>query len=336
MIENDIDNPHYSVLMAEVLQTLAPQAGEVIVDGTFGAGGYSRNILNAAPCQIYAIDRDPSAMIAAEKMQAEYGNIADGGRFEFLQGQFGDMQTLLADVGVQSVDGIVLDIGISSMQIDQAERGFSFMRDGPLDMRMSKSGMSAADVVNQFSEDKLARIFYILGDEKRSYPIAGAILRQRVEKPFETTLELADLVERTIKKGKSKIHVATKVFQALRIFVNEELVELVKSLNAAEALLKPNGRLVVVSFHSLEDRIVKKFLKSRTGNVSAPSRHVMVVQDSVKPSFTLINRKVITATTEELDVNVRSRSAKLRAATRSDAEMFGEYFNPLPEMPNLA
>ncbi|PCI86782.1 MAG: 16S rRNA (cytosine(1402)-N(4))-methyltransferase [Hyphomicrobiales bacterium] len=331
MIENDIDNPHYSVLMAEVLDTLAVKDNEVIVDGTFGAGGYSRNILNAAEVKLYAIDRDPNAVAAADAMKVEYAD-----RFEFLQGQFGDMQSLLADVGVEQVDGIVLDIGISSMQIDQAERGFSFMREGPLDMRMSVAGMSAADVVNTFSEAELARIFYILGDEKRSYPIAGAIVRQRVEKPFETTLELANLVENTIKKGKSKIHVATKVFQALRIFVNQELGELVKSLNAAEALLKPGGRLVIVCFHSLEDRIVKNFLKSRTGNVSAPSRHVMVVEEPVQSSFTLINRKVITATKEELEVNIRSRSAKLRAAMRTDAPSFDEYFNPLPEMPNLA
>lgn len=331
MIENDINNPHYSVLMAEVLETLAPKAGEIIVDGTFGAGGYSRNILNHAPCKLYGIDRDPNAVAAADKMAAEFGD-----RFHFLRGQFGDMQALLAEDGVDKVDGIVLDIGISSMQIDQAERGFSFMRDGPLDMRMSASGVSAADVVNSLSEDELARIFYILGDEKRSYPIAGAIVRQREEKPFETTFELAHLVENTIKKGKSKIHPATKTFQALRIFINQELVELVKALNAAESLLKPDGRLVVVSFHSLEDRIVKNFLKSRTGNLSAPSRHVMMVEEAAKASFSLINRKVITATTEELDVNVRSRSAKLRAAKRSDAAGFDEYFNPLPEMPNLA
>ncbi|NRA86023.1 MAG: 16S rRNA (cytosine(1402)-N(4))-methyltransferase RsmH, partial [Rhizobiales bacterium] len=317
-------------LMNEVLETLAPKENDVIVDATFGAGGYSRNILNAAPCKLYAIDRDPNAQIAADEMKTEYGD-----RFEFLTGQFGDMQELLVARDVEKVDGIVLDIGISSMQIDQAERGFSFQRNGPLDMRMSASGVSAADIVNSFSEADLARIFYILGDEKRSYPIAGAIVRGRVEKPFETTLELASLIENTVSKGKSKIHPATKVFQALRIFINQELNELVKSLNAAERILKPNGRLVVVSFHSLEDRIVKKFLKSRTGNLSAPSRHVMVVDETEKPSFTLINRKVITATKDELDINVRSRSAKLRAAMRTDGAMFSEYFNPLPQMPNL-
>ena len=316
--------------MNEVLETLAPKENDVIVDATFGAGGYSRNILNAAPCKLYAIDRDPNAQIAADEMKTEYGD-----RFEFLTGQFGDMQELLVARDVEKVDGIVLDIGISSMQIDQAERGFSFQRNGPLDMRMSASGVSAADIVNSFSEADLARIFYILGDEKRSYPIAGAIVRGRVEKPFETTLELASLIENTVSKGKSKIHPATKVFQALRIFINQELNELVKSLNAAERILKPNGRLVVVSFHSLEDRIVKKFLKSRTGNLSAPSRHVMVVDETEKPSFTLINRKVITATKDELDINVRSRSAKLRAAMRTDGAMFSEYFNPLPQMPNL-
>lgn len=329
-IVNDIENPHYSVLMAEVLETMQPKDGDIIVDDTFGAGGYSRNILNHANCTLYGIDRDPSAEKAALKMADEYAE-----RFNFLKGKFGDMAGLLAEVGVEKVDAIVLDIGISSMQIDQAERGFSFMRDGPLDMRMSISGISAADVVNTFSEADLARIFFILGDEKRSYPIAGAILRQRAEKPFETTLELAELIANTVSKGKSKIHPATKVFQALRIFVNQELDELVKSLNAAEKILKPNGRLVVVSFHSLEDRIVKKFLKDRAGKVSAPSRHVMMVDDAVNPSFTLINRKVITATKDELDVNVRSRSAKLRAATRSDAPAFDEYFNPLPTMPSL-
>ena len=327
----NIDSPHYSVLMAEVLETLAPQDGDLIVDATFGAGGYSRNILNHANCQVIGLDRDPNAQMAADQLAVGYGD-----RFKFIAGQFGDMQTLLSENNVQKPDGIVLDIGISSMQIDQAERGFSFQKDGPLDMRMSAKGMSAADVVNQFSEADLARIFYILGDEKRSSPIAGAILRQRAEKPFETTLELANLIENTIKKGKSKIHVATKVFQALRIFVNEELAELVKALYAAEQLLKPDGRLVVVSFHSLEDRIVKNFLKLRTGNVSAPSRYVMVVDTQDKPSFVLINRKVITATSEELDVNIRSRSAKLRAAIRTDADVFAEYFNPLPVMPNLA
>lgn len=324
------NNPHFSVLMSEVLETLLPNTGDIIVDGTFGAGGYSRNILEAANCNLYAIDRDPNATLAAEKVKTDFGD-----RFEFLDGQFGDMQALLTAKGVEKVDGIVLDIGISSMQIDQAERGFSFMRDGPLDMRMSASGISAAEIVNKFSEADLARIFYILGDEKRSYPIAGAILRMRTETPFETTLQLANLIESTVKKGKSKIHPATKVFQALRIFINQELDELVKSLNAAETILKPGGRLVVVSFHSLEDRIVKKFLKSRCGNLSAPSRHVMMVEDAIEPSFTLINRKVITATKDELDVNIRSRSAKLRAAMRTDAKQFGEYFNPLPKMPDL-
>ncbi len=323
-------SPHYPVLMDEVLQVLNPQDDDVIVDGTFGAGGYSRHILEASNCNLLAIDRDPNAQQAANQMATEYGE-----RFKFLAGQFGDMQALLATQNITKLNGIVLDIGISSMQIDQGERGFSFQKDGPLDMRMSSAGISAADVVNHFSEADLARIFYILGDEKRSYPIAGAILRQRVDKPFETTLELANLIENTIKKGKSKIHPATKVFQALRIFINQELNELVKSLNAAECLLKPGGRLVVVSFHSLEDRIVKKFLKSRTGNLSAPSRHVMALEETEKPSFTLINRKVITATKDELDANIRSRSAKLRAAMRTDAEMFGEYFNPLPKMPQL-
>lgn len=324
------NSPHYSVLMAEVLATLTPDKNDLIVDGTFGAGGYTRNILDYSDCKVVAIDRDPNAKMAANKLQTEFGN-----RFEFIAGQFGDMQSLLAENGIQKVDGIVLDIGISSMQIDQAERGFSFQKDGPLDMRMSAHGLSAADVVNQFSEDDLARIFYILGDEKRSYPIAGAILRQRSEKPFETTLELANLVEKTIKKGKSKIHPATKVFQALRIFVNEELAELVKAINAAEQILNPDGRLVVVSFHSLEDRIVKNFLKLRSGNISAPSRHVMMVETQDEPSFTLINRKVITATREELDANIRSRSAKLRAAKRTNAQAAVEYFNPLPVMPNL-
>ncbi len=333
MTDNIINRPsapHYPVLINEVLQTLAPKKDDIIVDATFGAGGYSRNILNTAPCQLYAIDRDPNASLAAQKMSDEFGE-----RFKFLTGQFGDMQTLLNDVGVEKVDGIVLDIGISSMQIDQAARGFSFMRDGPLDMRMSANGVSAADIVNSFSEADLARIFYILGDEKRSYPIAGAIVRMRAETPLKTTLDLANLIENTVSKGKSKIHPATKVFQALRIFVNQELGELVKALNAAEHLLKPNGRLVVVSFHSLEDRIVKNFFKSRTGNVSSPSRHVMMVEDAIKPSFSLINRKVITATKDELDLNIRSRSAKLRAAMRSEAQAFDDCFNPLPKMPNL-
>jgi 16S rRNA (cytosine1402-N4)-methyltransferase len=313
------DDRHVSVLLEEVLLALAPKDGGVYVDGTFGAGGYSRAILKAANCKVYAIDRDPLARQFADRLGEEFK-----GRFELLAGCFGDMVSLLAAVGVTSVDGIALDIGVSSMQIDDAARGFSFAKDGPLDMRMSSEGKTAADVVNTEEEGELANIIFRLGEERRSRAVARAIVARRLEKPFETTLDLADLVATIVKKvpGKS-IHPATKTFQALRIHVNDELGELARGLLAAESLLVPGGRLAVVSFHSLEDRYVKRFLAERSEGRARPSRHLPEGEAGPAPSFRLLKKGSIKAGKHELENNIRSRSARLRAVERTSAPAWG-------------
>jgi 16S rRNA (cytosine1402-N4)-methyltransferase len=310
--------PHNPVLLPEVLGALCPDGGGVFVDGTFGAGGYSRGLLEQADCQVFGIDRDPNTYGAGAVLAKEFD-----GRFQLLEGCFADMQKLLEEVGVSSVDGVTLDIGVSSMQLDQAERGFSFMADGPLDMRMSQRGVSAADVVNEFALNDLKRIFKVYGEEKRAHSIAAAIGRARTEQAFSRTGELARLIEKVIgvRPGPRKsIHPATRIFQALRIFVNGELDELVRGLAAAERVLKPGGRLAVVSFHSLEDRIVKRFLKKRTGSLPNPSRHAPEVQNRAAASFVEIARGGITASAEEIDQNPRARSARLRVAERTTAQ----------------
>lgn len=312
--------PHIPVMCPEVLTALAPRAGEIIVDGTFGAGGYTRAILDAAPCSVYAIDRDPRARATAETVKATYGD-----RFHFLAGCFGDMEDLLAAAHVTAVDGVVLDIGVSSMQIDEADRGFSFQKDGPLDMRMGDdTGETAADLVNRLDAEELAHIIFNYGEERHSRRIARAIVTMRAEKPITRTSELASIVERAVPGGiharkKGGIHAATRTFQALRIAVNDELGELRRGLTAAERILKSGGRLVVVTFHSLEDRIVKNFLRRRSAMLSGGSRHLPEVKMTQAPSFTLITRKAIEAGAEEVARNPRARSAKLRAALRTDA-----------------
>jgi 16S rRNA (cytosine1402-N4)-methyltransferase len=330
---------HLPVLLTEVLEAMQPQDGEVYVDATFGAGGYSRALLNAAKCTVYAIDRDPSVHPFAEKLQQEFE-----GRFCFLLGCFSEMIALLAAQGIHQVQGIVMDIGVSSMQIDQPERGFSFMREGPLDMRQSLSGISAADVVNTLPETELADIFYRYGEEKKSRYIARAIVTRRAEKPFETTTDLAAVIAEAV-YGKHDIHPATRSFQALRIYINRELEELEASLEATKALLAPGGRLVVVSFHSLEDRIVKQFLRRESGNDNAVSRHLPVpialralgglppqtpaasrrplggesfsAQNTDSCHYTLSKKSAITGSEAEIKRNPRARSAKLRWAIRT-------------------
>ena len=307
---------HYPVMMPEVLSALSPKDGEVYVDGTFGAGGYSRAILDAADCTVYAIDRDPAAIDEASLVEKEYGS-----RFKFLRGRFGDVRALLTGAGVDNVDGFVLDIGVSSMQIDQAERGFSFRFDGALDMRMDNNGdgQTAADIVNNYDAEDLANLIYEYGGERLSRRIARAIILRRSEKEFETTSELAEVVRSAVpKKPNDKIDPATRTFQALRIAVNDELGELDSALAASEDILSDGGRLVVVSFHSLEDRRVKNFLKNKSGKTDSGSRHLPARDNEKEPAiFDLpMRNKTIKPSKTEIEENPRSRSARLRYAIK--------------------
>ena len=315
---------HTPVLLNEVATALEPSAGETIVDGTFGAGGYTRMLL-AAGANVVAIDRDPDAIKAGADLAAAFA-----GRLRLVHGPF----SRLDEFAEEKIDGVVLDIGVSSMQLDQADRGFSFRSDGPLDMRMAKAGTTAADVVNRFKPGDLARIFGFLGEERHAGRIARMIERRREKRPFERTLDLADAIETHIGRNpKDKIHPATRVFQALRIFVNDELGELAGALFAAERALKPGGRLAVVTFHSLEDRIVKRFIADRSGK-RAQSRHLP--EAVAIPATFDKSGGAIAASDAEIAVNPRARSAKLRAAVRTaaparpvDMTMFG-----FPELPD--
>ena len=311
-------SPHAPVLLAEVIEALAPRAGDVIIDATFGAGGYTRAIL-ATGATVIALDRDPTVQPHADAVANDYP-----GQFRLVRTPFSGLAEAFADSGAARLDGVVFDIGVSSMQLDQAERGFSFMRDGPLDMRMSDEGETAADIVNSWDHGPMAHIFKLYGDERQSGRVATAILRRRVEKPFERTLDLAAVVEKALggRRG-APIHPATRVFQALRIAVNDELGQLRQGLEAAEAALSPGGRLAVVTFHSLEDRIVKAFLTERTGNAPGGSRHAPVAIETRKPSFTLSFKGAREAGDAERADNPRARSAKLRAAVRTDAPAWG-------------
>lgn len=300
---------HISVLLNEVVEGLAVHDNGVYVDATFGRGGYTKAILDAANCMVYGIDRDPEAVAVGYEFEKEYPN-----RFKILKGPFSDIQVLLNDVNVTEVDGIAFDLGVSSPQLDTAERGFSFRFDGPLDMRMGDEGETAADIVNFTEEDDLANLIYKYGEERASRKIAKAIVMQRKEQKFTRTLELAQLIEKIMPRGDT--HAATKTFQALRIAVNAELEELEQGLAASEELLADKGRLAVVTFHSLEDRIVKNFLKEKAGKVSRGSRHMPDISVHTNASFQLINNKAIAATREETKENPRSRSAKLRVAER--------------------
>lgn len=305
---------HDPVLLTEVVAVLNPRPGSVIVDGTFGAGGYSRALLELG-AQVTGIDRDPEAIARARNWAGVYD-----GRLRLVPGCFGNMDRLLPEL---HPDGVVLDIGVSSMQIDVAERGFSFMRDGPLDMRMGGDGPDAATLVNTLSEGALADILYHYGEERAARRIARAIVQARATQPFTTTLQLADCVVRCLPKPKpGDIHPATRSFQALRIAVNDELGELVRGLLAAERMLKPGGVLAVVSFHSLEDRIVKRFFQLRGDHAPQGSRHLPLT-DAAPPCFTVPQRKPIEAGAAELARNPRARSARLRWGLRTDAPPAG-------------
>ncbi|MEE9454854.1 MAG: 16S rRNA (cytosine(1402)-N(4))-methyltransferase RsmH [Paracoccaceae bacterium] len=306
------DTPHVPVLIDKILAQTSPVQG-VWLDGTFGAGGYARALLEAGATRLIGVDRDPEALARAKGWLDDYGD-----RLTLKSGCFGDLDTIAADLG-EKLDGVVLDIGVSSMQIDQAARGFSFMRDGPLDMRMGQDGPSAADIVNTAPEAVLADILFQFGEERASRRIASAIVMDRKSAPFETTRQLAGMIERILPRPKpGQPHAATRSFQALRIVVNDELGELARGMQAAESALNAGGLLVVVTFHSLEDRMVKRFMQMRAGNGPKGSRFTPV-ETIEAPQFTQSTRKATVASPAEIAANPRARSAKLRIARRTDA-----------------
>lgn len=306
---------HVPVMLTEVLDALQPKDGGIYVDGTFGAGGYTRAILDAANCTVYAIDRDPEAFARAKTMAQEYPN-----RLFPLHGTFGSVESLLQAADVGKIDGLVLDLGVSSMQISTPSRGFSFRDDGPLDMRMAKEGYSAKDAVNGLSEQELADVIYTYGEERASRRIAKKIVEARREKPLETTRELANIVHSVLPMhGGIKTDTATRTFQALRIYINDELGEIERALDAAEKLLARGGRLVVVSFHSLEDSLVKNFLKGRAGKNANISRHLPQAPTAAKITF-MIEGGGIKPTDAETSANPRSRSARLRCGIKTEGD----------------
>ncbi len=306
---------HVSVMLQEVVEALAPRDGDVMVDGTFGGGGYTRALLKAARCSVIGIDRDPAAIERAAAIVREFP-----GRLTLVNGTFGSMLELLAARGVEAVDGIALDLGLSSDQLEEGERGFSFQLDGPLDMRMGPTGISAAGIVNTYGEQALAGLLYAYGEEERSHAIARAIVAARAKAPLTRTLELANICAKAIGRAANGIHPATRTFQALRIYVNDELGELARGLSAAEQLLKPGGRLAVVSFHSLEDRMVKRFLQERSGRVVHASRHLPPkMSNGPQASFDSPSRRAIVPGKIEVARNPRARSAKLRVGVRTAA-----------------
>lgn len=304
---------HQPVLLDEVVSGLALADGDVCLDGTFGAGGYSNALLASANCRVIALDRDPDAVVEGAAMVA-----ASGGRLTLRLARFSEMDRVAVEEGVGRVNGIALDLGVSSMQLDRSERGFAFSRDGPLDMRMSRDGQTAADVLNRASEHVLADIIYLYGGERRARQIARAVVEARKAEPLSRTGELADIVARVVPRS-GRIHPATKTFQALRIYVNSELDELRLGLQAAERALAPEGRLAVVSFHSLEDKEVKRFLDQRCGAGQGTHRHLPAREIETAPAtFRLPRRGTIKPSGREVKENPRARSARLRLAIRTD------------------
>lgn len=320
---------HIPVLGRRAVEFLGLHDGGVYVDGTFGAGGYTRAILAAADCRVIAIDRDPSALVRGADLVAQ-----SGGRLVLAQDRFSNLAAVIARDGRDAVDGVVFDLGVSSMQLDEAERGFSFRLEGPLDMRMGGAGPSAADVVARASERDLAAIIATLGEERLARAVARAIVRERMQTPIRTTGALAEIVGRVVHARPGAIHPATRTFQALRMFVNEELEELAAVLAVAEAVLKPGGRLVVVAFHSLEDRIVKSFLAERSKRGGGSRHRPEAVLPA--PSFRLLTGRPVRPDEAEIAANPRARSAKLRAAERTDAPPGPDAGHLVPRLPTLA
>jgi 16S rRNA (cytosine1402-N4)-methyltransferase len=317
---------HVPVLGREAVAMLAPRHGGIYLDATFGAGGYSRAILEVEGTRVIGIDRDRSAIAGGFDLVDR-----SDGRLTLVEDRFSNLAEVCAAEGVDAVDGVVMDVGVSSMQLDQAERGFSFRLGGPLDMRMGHDGPTAADVIARASEADLANIIYIFGEERHSRAVARAIVAARKEAPITTTRALADIVSKVVRSKPGEIHPATRTFQALRIFVNEELDELHLALSAAERVLKPGGRLAVVSFHSLEDRIVKNFLVERSKS-GGGSRHLPEIAQAA-PSFVSLTKRPVTPGDDEISANPRARSAKLRAAERTAAPAHAAA--PLPGWPSL-
>ena len=324
---NPSANRHISVLGREAVELLGVRDGGVYVDATFGAGGYSRAILDVAGTRIIGIDRDRNAILGGLDLVDR-----SGGRLTLVEDRFSNLAAICAGQGFAAVDGVVLDVGVSSMQLDEAERGFSFRLGGPLDMRMGHDGPTAADVIAKASEADLANIIYIFGEERHSRGVARAIVAARKDAPITTTRALADIVAKVVWSKPGEIHPATRTFQALRIFVNGELDELHLALAAAEQVLKPGGRLVVVSFHSLEDRIVKNFMVERA-KAGGGSRHLPEVAQAA-PSFLILTKRPVTPDDAEISANPRARSSKLRAAERTAAPAHSA--GELPAWPVLA
>lgn len=301
--------PHLPVLLTEVLEYLMLQDGKKYLDCTFGAGGYTKAILSSANCSVVALDQDPTVSVYADEVRQEFGQ-----RFEFIQTNFADAKSRL---GNKKFDGIVLDLGVSSMQIDSAERGFSFMKDGPLDMRMGSADLTAAEFVANVTEEELANIIYKYGEEVQSRQIAKKIVEARQLQPITTTLQLAEIVREAMHFRKAKIDPATKTFQAIRIHINKELESLEKLLNEMEELLEPGGRILVVSFHSLEDSIVKYFFKEHSPKKVARSKYAKELEVFNKEEWLqMITKKPVTPSKEEVQSNPRARSSRLRVAAK--------------------